>query len=244
MKKHSTAKRLFTLIELLVVIAIIAILASMLLPALQSARERGRDIKCVNNMKQIGTAFSMYFGDSRDFFPLTSTSPLIRWQTNIVHYIYGQTGINWQKSIFKCPSDVHDCRNSAGKKCSGQDYISYGYNRHLGAPTGLDAWGCKIFIPMKTTHIPMPTAHLLAMDINTFNCENGHFIAFPDATTTLADPAEKNARHIKAQTSVLCVAGNVRSFPTEYVRIPRATWGRIYVSAPWNAQLVKNPVLP
>ncbi|MBR7121132.1 MAG: DUF1559 domain-containing protein [Lentisphaeria bacterium] len=58
----------FTLIELLVVIAIIAILAAILLPALNSARERGRSASCINNLKQLGTATNMYGSDHDGYF--------------------------------------------------------------------------------------------------------------------------------------------------------------------------------
>ncbi len=70
-RPHNT--RRFTLIELLVVIAIIAILASMLLPALNKARETARRAKCLSNVKQLATASLMYAGDFK-FFPFQSSN--------------------------------------------------------------------------------------------------------------------------------------------------------------------------
>ena len=182
--RHGGRERNFTLIELLVVIAIIAILAAMLLPALNGARERAKSIKCTSNLKQIGTGFTVYTMENNDCVPVAA------WLLD------GDKNRTWQDLLYMAgglpePETIRDAENKNPRiPCSGiwlcpstpvskstpgvtaviNNSFSYGCNvdRMIIPIPGVDGAGAyprgAKTLPIKLTRIPQPGQRAAVLD--------------------------------------------------------------------------------
>lgn len=204
MKKQESHKSLmgnkFTLIELLITIAIIAILAALLLPALNKARDKGKEIKCVGNLKQIGSATYLYFDDYDGWFP-GNLSGHNNPQGKIKPYLANQSYIPYSErpgngyyynTIIR--SDVYICPAKRANKTRRYYPANYPYGGgyHLGYSYN-SSYGYNFFAlsktfqgyheTMKLLQIKRPSLQLMWSDTNS---------QWGSAYNTLTKPGHNN----------------------------------------------------
>ena len=126
LKEHFNRKS-FTLIELLVVIAIIAILAAMLLPALNQARERGKSIKCLSNMKQVVTASKMY-ADNFDGYYLRASNNYLNYSSLCWGSVLRLMNYVANNDVYRCDSAAAEAQIDDSSFGIGINYRTFGLN--------------------------------------------------------------------------------------------------------------------
>lgn len=159
------------MIELLVVIAIIAILASMLLPALASAKERGRRTACVNNIRQLQIGTQLYGNDNEQKIPDATRNTAGRGTGSITQQVGSEIGSYWTntygETILDCPNLYPVVTN---RESGIGIYLGYHYlGGHQGTPwpSAYDSWTS----PQKLTD---SSTLVLVADFNMWNAANSY----------------------------------------------------------------------
>jgi prepilin-type N-terminal cleavage/methylation domain-containing protein/prepilin-type processing-associated H-X9-DG protein len=196
-------RKAFTLIELLVVIAIIAILAALLLPALQSAKEKGRSAACLNNLHQMFVAATLYGEDYSDYIPPKYTETVFLGYVTNRWFYFLSSYLGKNTTVFECssvrPADLPYYVDSIflhGRNCR----LAYGQNNGLGGDSSI------VGLPFhKRAELTKPDRTILITDASNYNISWDSAGNFPTVYVAY--------RHLR-RANVLMADGHTESDPS------------------------------
>lgn len=223
MRREKKRRDYFTLIELLIVIAIIAILAGLLLPALNSARMRANSVTCLNQLKQIGTGMISYTRDYQDYVPFcrqkwnNTAQYMDSWIVMLWPYVGNSSYGNFfsdRKTVFLCPVAPPEQVYQHTSQGTLYSITSYGWNTYCGYWTDNSQYNgflSESRMAKKITANKRPSSAVVCADGKMQKDDQKNMLTVYDYATVLD---RLSLRHSGGSDQVLYADGHAGVLPT------------------------------